>query len=179
MVSKILAVIMELVTVHETPSGKHIYAKHIRRLGGDTYLQHTAEVVHQANQYTDVPLHVTLALMKEEGVFDKNATSDVGAVGHLQLLGKPKKALVKSCKLDKTHCEFYAVYYGLLVLSQYRDDCGSWESALGKYRTGECKIGPKAKKVIDLSRRIDVALNRVDSSVPCDVSSLFCSVCGV
>jgi hypothetical protein len=88
-----------------------------------------------ASQAEHVGVHWLVALAEHESGFDHAAVSRVGARGLLQILPRV---------WGRYDDEAQHVAVAARVLRLYRVRCGTMVRAYGAYRSGACKVGPKA-----------------------------------
>jgi hypothetical protein len=178
MIDYIFLILLSYSAIHTKPNGEVILSKEIKSLGGEEYLRQQASYIQEVAEYTGVHHNWIIALMRYESAFKKNEVSSVGALGSMQLHGFLKHRWLQSCKISKKDCDFNNVLYGALALRMFKDQCGSYSSALGKYRSKHCQIGPQALKVIRFKEILDE--KELQFSKECTVLLNVCSgVCCV
>lgn len=151
------AVILALLVVTQTPT-QTVYAPHAARHpnGAQGYATEVAEHLHAAAKLHDVDVALLAALAYYESAFDRRARSRVGALGMLQLMPQFRwgRAWRADCRILPSECDALNVAYGAAALRDGIQVCGSHVRAVGRYRTGRCVAGPRARATVVLAQQV-------------------------
>lgn len=125
--------------INTLPNDK--YYTNSRRLNSNQVDKIATYIVDYSEQY-DVPLHLAIALIKQESAFNVQATSRVGARGLTQLM--PATAETVARQLGITHYDItnprdnvrFGIFYLSTLLDMYKDQPNQYKLAVNAYNMG-------------------------------------------
>lgn len=114
-----------------------------------------------AAQIAQVDVGLLAALFYHESTYRASARSRAGAVGLGQLMPTTRwgRAYLRECEdarriFQGDACELLQARHAAWALRDNIQKCGSHIRALGSYRTGRCRVGPRAYATVQLARQI-------------------------
>lgn len=155
--SPLALAILPLVTVWQSPLGCPIYARHIDRLGGESYVEAVADEITTASELTGVRPSLHAALLVSESSLDPSAESPVGAYGLGQLHGANLSEWRAACRLEPSGCFSAHVLISSRVLARFVELCGSEERGVSAYQGRGCVRSRRARHVLAVARGIEGA----------------------
>lgn len=135
----LIAGLIELLTVHVSPSGP-VLARHIRALGGESYVAAHAEDYRAAAELEGVPVALLAALAFSESSLNPRAVGALGEGGEMQLHAGNLNEWRRICRTIPEHCGVANLVIGASVLARFFERCGGdWDLAASAYKGLGCR----------------------------------------
>lgn len=143
-----------IAAILSLPSG-HLVS-HIRDRGGLEHVERLAQMTEDMAAMHHVDPYILAALSFHESSFDSSRIGAAGELGVTQLhpryLGL--KYRIWCWRRVDDRCDLLALDLGAEALRHGLKVCGDYWQALSWYRTGQCRRGPAARRVLVTARHL-------------------------